>query len=132
MVLRLLNIALLFIWAAFLVWLLTFGKNDLIRLLHPRLWWVLFVAVVVLICFLASLMIPNRQAENKKSLLLESPGILILLIPLMFFFIAKDARLDGASLQNRFIFDHDGFYLNNLPHPEAKGNPLAGMAQADW
>ncbi|MDJ0622144.1 MAG: TIGR03943 family protein [Desulfocapsaceae bacterium] len=115
MLFRLLNILLLLIWAVFLVWLLTYGKSDLIRLIHPRLWWVLGIAVIVLVFFLLSLIISNRQTESKKNMLLKLPGILILLIPVMYFFIAKDARLDGASLQNRFILDHDGFYLNNLP-----------------
>lgn len=115
MVIRLLNILLLLVWTIFLVWLLTYGKSDLVRLIHPRLWWVLGIAAIVLIFFLASLLIPNGQAESKKAMSLELPGILILLIPCLYFFIAKDARLDGASLQNRFILDHDGFYLNNLP-----------------
>jgi putative membrane protein len=115
MILRLLNIALLSVWAVFLVWLLTFGKSDLIRLLHPRLWWVLCIAVVVLVFFLISLIISHEQTEKKKSLLLEFPGILILLIPLLYFFVAKDARLDGSTLQNRIIQNDNGVYLNNLP-----------------
>ena len=115
MILRLANIILVAVWAVFLLWLLTYGKSDLIRLLHPRLWWVLGIAVIVLGFFLASLLIPHRQTTSKNPLLFELPGILILLVPLMFFFIAKDARLDGASLHNRLILDDDGFYLNNLP-----------------
>lgn len=114
MMLRLFNIVQLAVWAAFLVWLLTFGKSDLIRLLHPRLWWVLSVAVIVLILFLASLVTCFRQTE-KKSLLIELPGIVTLLIPVLYFFIAKDARLDETSLQNRIIQNDNGVYQNNLP-----------------
>jgi len=115
MMLRLLNILLLSAWAIFLAWLLTYGKSDLIRLLHPRLWWVLYIAVLVLMFFLASLIISFGQIEKKKSILFEFPGILILLIPIMYFFIAKEARLDGTSLQNRIIKNDNGVYLNNLP-----------------
>lgn len=113
--LRLLNLVLLSLWAVFLVWLLTYGKSDLIRLLHPRLWWVLCIAAFVLLLFLVSLIIPYRQPEKRKSILFEFPGILILLIPFMYFFIAREARLDNTSLQNRIIINDDGVYLNNLP-----------------
>lgn len=115
MILRLLNIALLLIWVVFLFWLLTFGKNDLIRLIHPRLWWVLAIAVVVLILYAVSLCIHHGHTENKKTLPLELPGIVILLIPIMYFFTAKDARLDGTSLENRIIQNGSGFSHNSLP-----------------
>ena len=121
MVLRLFNIALLSLWALFLLWLLTYGKSDLIRLLHPRLWWVLSIAVVVLILFLISLIISHGDSEKKKSILLELPGLLILLIPLLYFFIAKDARLDATSLHNRIIKNDNGVYQNNMPNSEIFG-----------
>ncbi len=112
--LRLINIVLLLVWAALLLWLITFGKSDLIRLLHPRLWWVLGVAVVVLSVFLLSLIISYRQTE-KKNLIMELPGVLILLIPIMYLAPATEARLDGSSLHNRIIKDDTGTYFNNLP-----------------
>ena len=112
--LRLINIVLLLVWTAFLLWLLTFGKSDLIRLLHPRLWWVIGVAVVVLVLFLITLIISSRQTQ-KKRLISELPGVLILLIPIMYLSPATEARLDGTSLHNRIIKDDDGFYFNNLP-----------------
>lgn len=115
MILRLLSIALFLLWALFLVWLLTYGKGDLIRLLHPRLWWVLGVAVIVLILFLASSLIPSGFKERTTPLLIELPGIFILLIPLLYFVIARDARLDETSLQNRIIQNDSGIYINNLP-----------------
>lgn len=123
MLLRLLNITLLSAWALFLVWLLTSGKSDLIRLIHPRLWWVLSIAVVVLVFFLLSLIIPLKQAGKNNSILSELPGILILLIPLLYFLLAKEARLDGASLQMRLTQDDNGLYLNNLPPFEIYDEP---------
>ena len=115
MILRLLNIVVLFVWAVFLAWLLTYGRGDLIRLLHPRLWWVLCVAGFVLILFLTSLIIPHGHKENRKTILAEFPGVVILIVPLVYFLLAKDARLDGASLNNRIIKDDNGMYLNNMP-----------------
>lgn len=125
MILRILNIALLLLWTTFIVWLLTYGKGDLIRLLHPRLWWILGVAVVVLILFFVSLIIPAGQTEKRRSLLYELPGVLILLTPLMYFLTAKDARLDGTSLQNRIIQNDSGIYLNNLPSFELFDDSLS-------
>ena len=116
MIVRILNIVLLSVWAVFLFWLLTFGKSDLIRLLHPRLWWILYIAVVILLLFLASFITTSGKTEQRKSILFEFPGILILLIPLMYYFIAREARLDGASLHNRIIKNDNGVYLNNLPY----------------
>jgi len=121
MVLRLFNIGLLSLWAIFLLWLLTYGKSDLIRLLHPRLWWVLSIAVVILIFFLVSLIMSRGYSEKNKSILLEFPGLLILLIPLLYFFIAKDARLDATSIHNRIIKNDNGLYQNNTPNFEIFG-----------
>ena len=121
MVLRLFNIALLSLWATFLLWLLTYGKSDLIRLLHPRLWWVLSIAVVVLILFLVSLIFSREDSKQNKLALLELPGLLILAIPLLYFFIAKDARLDATSLHNRIIKNDNGAYQNTLPDFEVFG-----------
>lgn len=115
MILKILTIALLSVWTAFLVWLLSFGRGDLIRLLHPRLWWILGFASIVLILFLLSLIISHGHKESRNNLLFELPGIVILVIPLIFFFIAKEARLDATSLQNRLIQNDDGMYLHNLP-----------------
>ncbi|MBM9514403.1 TIGR03943 family putative permease subunit [Desulfogranum marinum] len=115
MILRILNSILLSVWAIFLFWLLTFGRSDLVRLLHPRLWWVLGIAAVVLVLFLVSLVIPNRHAKSDKPIFMELPGILILLVPILYFSIAAEARLDGTSLQNRIIQSDNGMYLNSLP-----------------
>ena len=123
MALRLLKIILLFLWAFFLFWLLTYGKSDLIRLLHPRLWWVLLIASIVLLLFLATLCRSQARMNNGKSLLLEVPGLLILLVPILYFTIAQDSRLDSTSLQKRIIRDENGAYLNNLPNFEAFGLP---------
>lgn len=121
MVLRLFNIALLSLWAIFLLWLLTYGKSDLIRLLHPRLWWVLSIAIVVLILFLVSFIMSRGNSEKNKSIIVELPGLLILLIPLLYFFIARDARLDATSFHNRIIKNDNGMYQNNLPDFEIFG-----------
>lgn len=115
MILRILNGILLFAWAFFLFWLLTFGKGDLIRLLHPRLWWVLGIAVVVLVLFLVSLIIQDGHPKSDGPILMEFPGILTLLVPLLYFTLAAEARLDGTSLQNRMIQNDNGMYLNSLP-----------------
>ena len=115
MILRILNIILLAVWAFFLFWLLTFGRGDLVRLLHPRLWWGLGIAVVVLVLFLVSLIFSNRHTKNDKPILMEFPGILTLLVPILYFSLAAEARLDGTALQNRIIQGDNGMYLNSLP-----------------
>lgn len=114
MILRALNIALLSIWTFFLLWLLSFGKGDLTRLLHPRLWWILGLAAFVLILFIFSY-IAGKEDEKSKSVLNELPGMLILLVPVLFFSLAKDARLDTQSLQHRLIKNEKGEYINNFP-----------------
>lgn len=115
MILRVLNSILLTVWALFLFWLLTFGKGDLVRLLHPRLWWGLGIAVVVLVLFLVSLIFSNRHTKSDKPILMEFPGILTLLVPILYFSLAAEARLDGTALQNRVIPSDNGMYLNSLP-----------------
>lgn len=115
MVLKLIHIVLLVVWTAFIFWLLTMGRGDLIRLLHPRLWWVLAVAIVILLLFLASLIVPGGQSETRNPVLFELPGLMILLIPVLYFSLATNARLDGTTLENRLIQHDNGTFINNLP-----------------
>ena len=115
MFLKLLKIGLCLAWAVFLAWLLTYGKGELVRLLHPRLWWILGAAIVVLILFLVTLLSSLRIKGESKSLWVEMSSLCILFIPFLYFYLAKDARLDETSLQNRIIQNDDGVYLNLLP-----------------
>ncbi len=115
MFVKLLKTGLCLAWALFLAWLLTYGKGELVRLLHPRLWWVLGAAIVVLILFLFTLLSPFRTKGNSTSLWVETTSLFILFIPFLYFYLAKDARLDETSLQNRIIQNDDGAYLNLLP-----------------
>lgn len=131
MILRILNIILLSVWAIFFFWLLTFGRGDLVRLLHPRLWWGLGVAVVVLVLFLVSLIFSNKHTKSDKPILMEFPGILTLLVPILYFSIAAEARLDGTALQNRIIQSDNGMYLNSVPSFEIFDEPQSsGMVFA--
>lgn len=118
MVLRLLHIAMVTVWALFLGWLLSFGRDDLMRLIHPRLWWILGVGVVVLCLFLISLVKSLPKAPGAKSAFLELPSLLVLLVPLAFFMLAKDARLGGVAAENRFAKTEDGMYVNTIPPAE--------------
>lgn len=102
------------------------------RLLHPRLWWILCVAAVVLMAFSASIIISGTQAKSKRGMLFEIPGMLILLVPLLFFLLAKEARLDGTSLENRIIQNDHGVFLNTLPSvgiPDGSGSSDMSFSQ---
>ena len=115
MILKSLHVISLLIWAFFLVWLLIFGKSDLMRLIHPRLWWVLGIAVVVLLLYLVSLISSFSIPTPSKWLFFELPSILILLIPVLYFSVAREARLDGTSLQNKITQTDRGIFINTLP-----------------
>ena len=115
MMLKSLNIVALLVWAIFLAWLFTYGKSDLVRLIHPRLWWVLGSAIVVLALYLGSLITPYSIPTPNKTLITELPSILILLVPVLYFSIAREARLDGTSLHNKIIQTDRGIFLNTLP-----------------
>ena len=121
MILRIFNLLILCCWAALLGWLLTFGKSDLIRLIHPRLWWILGVGVVVLILFIVSLFTSSLKEVNKRFFLFELPSFLILLVPLAYITLAKDARLDSSSIQSRLSQAGDGMLQNALPSFSAPG-----------
>lgn len=115
MITKSLNIIALLVWAVFLAWLLTYGKSDLVRLIHPRLWWVLGIAVVVLALYLGSFIPPFSLRTPGKSLVIELPSILILLAPVLYFSVARDARLDGASLHNKITQTDRGVFLDSVP-----------------
>jgi uncharacterized repeat protein (TIGR03943 family) len=115
MISKSLHLAVLAVWTLFLAWLLSFGREELGRLLHPRLWWVLAVAVLALLFFLLSLIFSQGRKDEGKILSFELLNLLILLVPLLYFLPAKEARLDAASLENRLIRDADGLFSNTLP-----------------
>lgn len=124
MILSWFKILVLVVWLLFLGWLLSYGKNDLVRLLHPRLWWILYAAFWVLLIYLVAFWRKGDWGKQKGSLL-ELPGLLILLVPVLYFLHAKDARLDGATLQNRIIANDNGIYLHVPPFLPGAGDGSA-------
>ncbi len=131
MMLRLLHLGMITVWALFLGWLLSYGRADLMHLIHPRLWWIIGLGVAVLCLFIISIVKSFSKPSQNKSSFLELPSLLVLLVPLVFFLLAKDARLSGVAAQNRFAKTDNGMYLNtSLPSepastPESKQLPFS-------
>lgn len=103
-----------FIWLLFFFWLLTWGQEELVRLLHPRLWWVVGAAFLIIFIFLLNSVIFEHSYQGERSLSTFF-SIIILLVPVAFYFIAKDTTFDSASLQKRGIQGEDGFVQGGMP-----------------
>jgi uncharacterized repeat protein (TIGR03943 family) len=101
-------------WTCFFGWLVSDGQSSLNRLLHPNLWWLLICAAIILMLFLAvnlqRQITPSRQGE----FWLQCPSLLILLIPLLYFFPAQQGRFNATSLEKRGIQTNTGFIQGNI------------------
>ncbi|KAF0189835.1 MAG: hypothetical protein FD168_133 [Desulfobulbaceae bacterium] len=108
-VLQIVKIIILAAWAAFFGWLVTFGQQQLGRLLHPSLWWLVGAATVVLILFLAVNLCRQLPAAQQGDGWLKWPALLILLVPLLYFIPAQSSRFGAETLAKRGIQTTAGF-----------------------
>lgn len=102
------------IWLLFFFWLLTWGQDELVRLLHPRLWWVVGAAFLIIFMFLLNSVIFESSSTEEGSLS-SFCSLIVLLVPLAFFYIAKDAEFNAASLQTRGLQSEEGFFPRSIP-----------------
>ena len=109
-----LEIGLLGLWAFFFSWLVTLGQKDLARLLHPGLWWLVACASVILILFLMVNLKRQVSGYRKKSLQMQLPSLLILLLPLLYFTHAQSARFNTNTFTTRSLQTEDGFLQGNF------------------
>jgi len=101
MTLRLLKILTLFLWSLFLAWLLTFGKNDLSRLLHPRLWWLVACGALLFFIFFIRQTLSIRSHRAHPGTSRQWPALLLLCLPLLFFLQIPGARFTSDTFQLR-------------------------------
>ncbi|MBV5307248.1 MAG: TIGR03943 family protein [Desulfobulbaceae bacterium] len=107
--LQIMKIGILAAWAGFFGWLISLGQQQLGRLLHPSLWWLVGAATVVLLLFLAVNLRRQLPLADQGNGWLKWPSLLILLVPLLFFVTAQSGRFDAATLTKRAIQTTSGF-----------------------
>lgn len=109
MTVKIFKILILGIWASFFILLITIGQKYLAYLLNPNLWWLVVSAALIFLMFLA---VNCRRAVNNRQefpFFWQLPSLLILLIPLLYFFQFKDARFDTDTFRKRSISTAEGF-----------------------
>ena len=111
--------AILLLWAAFFVWLVSFGQEHLARLLHPDLWWLIFAAVGILLLFVSALR-RSAGAVPGMSLRWQWPALAILLVPPLFFLQVKNARFNADTFAQRTIETATGFQQSSLVAPQTE------------
>ncbi len=112
--LQLMKIGILAAWTAFFGWLVSLGQNQLGRLLHPSLWWLVGAATVVLLLFLAVNLRRQLPLADQGKGWLKWPALLILLVPLLYFITARNGRFDAATLAKRAIQTPSGFVPQSI------------------
>lgn len=117
------HIAVLAAWAGFFGWLVSLGQSHLGRLLHPSLWWLAGSATVVLALFLAVNLWRRLPAPSGGSWH-KWPGLLILLVPLLYFIPARQGQFDATTLEKRAIRTDSGFIPHDLGTGDAYPPPL--------
>ena len=109
MTVKIFKILILGMWASFFILLITIGQKYLAYLLNPNLWWLVICAALIFLVFLAVNCARATSNRLEVSLLRQFPSLLILLIPLLFFFQFKDARFDNETFKKRSISTEEGF-----------------------
>ena len=103
------KITLLGIWALFFCWLVTLGRDNLARLLHPSLWWLVISAAVILLLFLVVNLKRQVNIIEQNSLGRQLTSLLILLLPLLYFTHAQSARFNSKTFSTRSLQTEDGY-----------------------
>ncbi len=126
MILNGLKILTLSAWSLFLVWLIAFGRSDLARLLHPRLWWLVVCGSMIFLTFLV------RQAAGffRHPTISENawqwPSLLILLLPLLYFSQIPTARFNNDTFKTRNLSTASDSFQQEKP----VDNPAPGTIPA--
>ena len=102
-VIQIARLFLLAIWCYFFMWLFTFGRQDLARLLHPNLWWLVASGGTILFLFLIATSFPQRNRDTNKSLYMKLTSLLVLLIPILFFQHVRTGRFNESTLMSRTV-----------------------------
>lgn len=103
---KLIQAGILAAWAVFFLWLVGFGQQELARLLHPRLWWLVLGGSIVLILFLAVVLSRLTAPTSTGLLRWQWPSLVILLVPLLYFAPMKQARFDSQTFRSRSASFH--------------------------
>lgn len=120
MTVKILRILLLGMWTCFFTLLVSIGQKHLSHLLHPNLWWLVICAALILQVFLAVNCRRIVTSRQERSFFWQLPSLLILLVPLLFFFQFKDARFDADTFRKRSISTAEGFRRGEKVFSEQK------------
>ncbi len=88
-------------WSLFLVWLIAFGRSDLGRLLHPRLWWLVVCGATIFLIFIVRQAIGFARRPTISEDPWQWPSLLILLLPLLYFSQIPTARFNNDTFKTR-------------------------------
>lgn len=131
--LQICKIVILGSWACFFVWLASYGQRSLGRLLHPSLWWLIITAAIILALFLAVNLRRRIVTAQQDYFWLRWPALLILLVPLLYFFPAQNGRFNADTLAKRGVQTESGFVAGNLsstPSTDTSYPPLLDKKEA--
>ena len=118
MITTLLRMGTLAAWIAFLVWLASFGRPHLGRLLHPDLWWLVYTAPVVMALLLAAGCRRQTLGGSGTAPRWQWSSLAILLLPLVFFIQVRDARFDDVTFTYRSLSDGGVLQQGKMQAPE--------------
>ena len=96
------RIVLLLFWASFFIYLLSFGRGALAKLLHPGLWWLVGWGGVILLLFLF-VSLAGKAKQARKFPYMELTSQLVLLIPILFFIQFRTASFNESTFINRTV-----------------------------
>ena len=125
MLTRLLQAAIMAVWAVFFLWLFAVDQPTLARLLHPRLWWLVLGGATVLIIF-CGLALSRLRMPSSTPLRWTWPAYLALLVPLCYFWPMQSARFNSQT-----FFDRTTSPIETTIAEEDEGTDQTAPSSAD-
>nr|WP_320012550.1 TIGR03943 family protein [uncultured Desulfobulbus sp.] len=98
---KLLQGLVLFTWAVFFFWLYFVDPQQLAKLLHPKLWWLVVTGGAILVLFAAMTLKNIRTHQQTKPLRWNWPSIAIMLVPVFYFWYAQSAHFGSSTFLSR-------------------------------
>jgi putative membrane protein len=119
-------------WSLFLLWLIAFGRSDLGRLLHPRLWWLVVCGAMIFLIFLVRQTIGFARRPTIYENGWQWPSLLILLLPLLYFSQIPTARFNNDTFKTRNLSTANDSFQKEAPveNPAPGTNPAIPTDQS--
>jgi len=120
---KLLHGLVMFTWSVFFFWLYFIDSNQLAKLLHPKLWWLVLTGGAILLLFSVISFKTARTHHHTIPLRWSWPSVAIMLVPLAYCWSTQSAQLGSRTFLARTTT------TPSMPSPAFRATPNTSPQQ---